>query len=165
LAKNKKSLETLQQDFKERRVEKGYLALAFGHISPQKGEINIPLERSHVERLKRTISAEGKSAVTKFEVSEYIKHNEEEYSLLDLRILTGRTHQIRVHLESIGHPIVGDRTYTNKAFQRINDKYNLKRQFLHAYLLGFHHPKSKEWLGFKSALPKDLANLLLELKQ
>ncbi|MCL4387046.1 MAG: RluA family pseudouridine synthase [Patescibacteria group bacterium] len=164
VAKNKKSLLNLTSQFKERRVEKGYIALIYGHLQPKKGEIIIPLERSYRDRKKRGVSALGKNAVTRYEVSEYISHEGDEFTLLDLNILTGRTHQIRVHLEAIGHPVVGDKIYTTKKFKETNEKYGIERQFLHAYKLGFHHPRTEKWLGFKINLPQDLNDFLAELK-
>lgn len=164
VAKNSKAEANLKDQFKNRVVEKGYLALVYGHVVPKTGEINIPIERAKNLRTKRSVGEEGKAAQTKYEVAEYIAHEGADFTLLDIKLITGRTHQIRVHFEAIGFPLVGDMDYNDKKFQRINEGLGAKRQFLHSYKLGFKHPKTEEWITFKSLLPKDLANVLKKVR-
>lgn len=165
IAKNQNSLENLKSQFQKREVEKRYLVLVHGHVIPKQGEINIPLDRDEKLRTKRKVSIRGKPAVTKYEVLEYIKYGNTEYTFVEAALVTGRTHQIRVHFQAVGHPVAGDKDYSNKKFVRVDEKLGLDRQFLHAYKLGFNHPKTGEWMGFKSDLPEDLARVLQELRR
>lgn len=164
VAKVKDAEDNLKGQFKARSIEKGYIALIFGHLTPKAGQIIIPIERGETNRIKRTVAAEGKEAITDYKVIEYISHEGREYTLVDVTILTGRTHQIRVHFEAIGHPLVGDKDYTKNDLKKFNEKEGYKRQFLHAYKLGFNHPKTGKWMAFKSDLPKDLQEILKKLK-
>lgn len=156
LAKNNKTHEALSSAFHDREVEKIYLALVRGRMKTPNGRIDAPLRRSTKHRTQMAIHRQGKHAVTHFEVLEEYKG----YSLLKVRIETGRTHQIRVHLASIGHPIVGDAVYgdelLNAEFKR---DFGLKRQFLHAHQLSI--------LGktFVAELSPDLAAVHEALKK
>ncbi|PIZ00627.1 RluA family pseudouridine synthase [bacterium (Candidatus Howlettbacteria) CG_4_10_14_0_8_um_filter_40_9] len=163
IAKNEKSLVNLQKQFQDREVEKRYLVLVYGHVYPKHGEINIPIGKGQ-DKTKRKPAEEGKGSVTKFEVIEYIKHDGAEYTLAEASLITGRTHQIRVHFKSIGFPVVGDKDYSLKKYMALDEKLGLDRQFLHAYKLGFHHPKTGKWVGFVSDLPQDLNDVLKYLK-
>lgn len=163
IAKNEKSKENIQKQFQKREVEKRYLVLVYGHLFPKHGEINIPIARAQ-DKTKRKVSDEGKDSVTKYEVLEYITHGGVEYTLAEVSLITGRTHQIRVHFKSIGFPVVGDKDYSLKKYNAMDKKLGLGRQFLHAHKLGFHHPRTGKWLGFKSDLPKDLNDVLKELR-
>lgn len=164
VAKNKKAESSLIKLFKKREIEKGYIALVHGHLSPKKGRINIPIERGRDEKLKRFVAEEGKEAVTLYEVKEYIAYEGNDYTLVEVRILTGRTHQIRVHFQAIGHPLVGEKFYTQNNFLKLNKKLDLERQFLHAYFLRFFHPVNGGIVEFTSSLPEDLSRLLNKLR-
>jgi 23S rRNA pseudouridine1911/1915/1917 synthase len=152
LAKNEKAQETLKKLFKNRKVEKTYLAVIEGHMEPKAGTINIAIERDQKHREKMTVSKAGKEAVTEFAtINIYDK-----YSLLKLNPKTGRTHQIRVHLSALGHPIVGDLRY-GKASKLIG------RIFLHAEKAELKYPGRKERLTFEAELPKELKEVLRQL--
>lgn len=158
IAKNKKSYDRLVLQIQKREIEKRYLVLVWGRISPEIGSIEIPLERGR-NYLKVAPKSFGKYAKTDYKVKEYLGN----FSLLDVKIITGRTHQIRVHLSSIGFPVVGDKVYSSKKEQKIAEDLGLARQFLHAYKLGFKHPGTGEWLEFESELPADLKKFLSEI--
>jgi len=164
IAKEKEAEIFLKEQFKSRKVEKGYLALVYGHIVPKKGRINIPIERGREERVKRFVGEEGKEAVTLYEVKEYIEHGKDSFTLVDVRILTGRTHQIRVHFQAIGYPLVGENFYITKDLLKKNQKIGLKRQFLHSYFLSFTHPNGQR-MDFNSGLTEELKKILSKIKE
>lgn len=164
LAKNKESFESLKSQFQERKIEKRYLVLVYGHLEPKHGEISIPIARDVIKRTKRRSDMAGKEAVTGYDVLEYISHENLSFTLIEADLRTGRTHQIRVHFSSIGFPVVGDEEYTTKLHDKLNKKLGVERQFLHAYKLGFLHPKTGKWTSFKSDLPPDLSRILNELR-
>ncbi len=159
IAKNKKSYDNLVLKIKKREVKKKYLVLVWGKVSPKIGTIKIPLERG-VSYLKMAAKSFGKYAKTDYKVKEYLSN----FSLLEVQILTGRTHQIRAHFSLIGFPVVGDRVYGSKKNLEIVNKLGLKRQFLHAYFLAFKHPKTEKWLEFRSELSDDLKDFLKNIK-
>lgn len=148
-AKTREALENLQRQFKERKVKKGYLALVHGKVGPRSGIINKPLGRNPKETKKFAIVEGGRESVTEYSVKKRL----ENYTLLGLTPLSGRTHQIRVHLKSIGHPVVGDRLYASRRQQKEDEKF-CERQFLHAYRLGFEHPRTGEWWSVRSRSTK-----------
>ena len=152
IAKNQETLEKLKKQFKERRVEKKYLALVAGKLEPKSGKINKPIGRHPKNRKKFTAVATGKESETYYRVEEYLG---DKFSLVEVEPKTGRTHQIRVHLSSIGHPIVGDTLYGGKAAPRM---------FLHAASLEFVHPQEKKKLTFESNLPAKLQEMLAKYK-
>lgn len=140
-----------------REVERVYLALATGSIAAEQGTIDAPMDRSPHNRKKMAVVASGgREAVTRFKVLERY----EGYTLLEVRLETGRTHQIRVHLSYIGHPVAGDPEYSRG---RARKELGLERQFLHATRLSFMHPVTAERLEFSSELPEDLRTVLLDL--
>jgi 23S rRNA pseudouridine1911/1915/1917 synthase len=145
VAKNRKALDTLSQQFKSRRVKKVYLALVKGHVKPDRGLIDAPIGRDPVHRHKMAVISSGRPARTAYRVKRYL----DGYTLLQLRPETGRTHQLRVHLAEIGYPVVGDIVYGSKSSL-------VRRQFLHAYKLTFHLPSSGEQVTFTTRLPDDL---------
>lgn len=153
-AKNKESEEALKAIFKKREIKKYYKALCFGNITPKTGKINIPLGRGAKDRLKVVPKRSGRASVTNYEQIKYFPKSD--ISFLDVEIETGRTHQIRVHLSSIGYPVVGDTKYTKK-------KSALDRQFLHASKVSFKHPFSGKLLEITSELPNDLKTFLNQL--
>lgn len=151
LAKNDDALEKIQRIFKDREIVKKYKALVWGKVEPKEGEINIPLGRGSKDRLKIVPKADGRESRTQYVVEKYYPGSG--MSLCDVALLTGRTHQIRVHFSSIGHPVVGDQKYSNK-------KSDLGRQFLHAYSVKFTHPYTGKELVLISELPNDLEQFL-----
>ncbi len=168
-AKGPKALKDLQRQFKERKVKKRYLALVHGEVSPSSGTIDKPIGRAPKGVGKFVVVEGGRSSVTRYSVASGLPRFTQltfrsgnpspTYTFLDIEPLTGRTHQIRVHLKSIGHPIVGDKLYASRRQQK-EDEEIIKRQFLHAYRLSFSHPRTGEWLTFELGLPEDLQKVL-----
>lgn len=152
VAKNDFAHQALVMAFKERKIHKEYLAIVYGEVKPSKGTIEKPIGRHPVHRKKMAVLKEGKEAVTSYEVLKTFK----KASLLLARPLTGRTHQLRVHFSSLGHPILGDPLYGGL-------KPNLpkpERLMLHAYKLSFEHPRTKQVLTFTKDPPEDFQNYL-----
>jgi 23S rRNA pseudouridine1911/1915/1917 synthase len=152
IAKNDLAREYLVAQFKRRTVTKGYLVLVKGRLSPEQGTIEAPIGRDPHHRQRMAIVEAGKEAITRYQVQKYIDN----YTLVEVRPLTGRTHQIRIHLSAIGYPVVGDPIYGIKSA-------HLNRQFIHAYRLGFTLPSTKEYREFASPLPADLEQALQHL--
>ena len=147
VARNDQSHAALQDQIRERKVERTYLALCQGAPRSRTGTIEAPIGRAAGARHRMAVNGAGaRSAVTHFEVLEVTGS----VSLLRLRLETGRTHQIRVHLKAIGHPLVGDEVYGGPQF------FGLERPFLHSTVLAFDHPVTGERLSFESGLPDDL---------
>jgi 23S rRNA pseudouridine1911/1915/1917 synthase len=137
----------LQGQVQRREVERIYLALARGRLASRTGTIDAPIGRASRQRHRMAVSgAASRQARTHFEVLELLSAE----SYLEVRLETGRTHQIRAHFAAIGHPLAGDTTYSGEA------KYGLERQFLRAHRLSFAHPQSGERMSFTSELPADL---------
>ena len=156
---------TLAEDMAERRIERRYLAIAEGRlISNQR--IDLAIGRDPRNRLRQTVREDGRPAVTHVAVRErYAAH-----TLVEARLETGRTHQVRVHLAAIGHPLVGDKRYGARGTvhraaspEHARIVRDFSRQALHAYRLAFSHPKSSESMAFESPLPDDLRRLLSAL--
>lgn len=163
VAKHDESHRDLSKQIQERRVEKHYLTLVNGIMTSPSGTIEAPLLKSREHKKNRVrVSAgkESKDSLTHFWVKDTFQ---EKYSLLDVQIITGRMHQIRVHLSSIHHPVVGDDMYGSKKVNALFKKLGLHRQFLHAYRLRFQHPRTHEWVEFEVPLADDLAEILKEL--
>jgi len=153
VAKNHHAHQELSNQIKDRRVTKGYMALTTGVVSPDAGIIDQPIARDPRHRKRMAVVAGGRESRTRYRVLE----NPSGHSLLELVLETGRTHQIRVHLAHLGHPLLGDGVY-GKASPLLD------RHFLHANLLGFHHPRTGEALEFRAELPPDLAGVLDDLR-
>jgi 23S rRNA pseudouridine1911/1915/1917 synthase len=149
IAKSDPARRYITDQFKARTVNKGYLVLVKGKLAPKRGIIEAPIGRDYHHRRQMTIVEKGKEAISKYEVKEYF----EGYTLIEVNTLTGRTHQIRVHLKAIGYPVAGDPVYGSRASF-------LPRQFVHAHYLGFHLPRNSEYHEFRCALPEDLAKAL-----
>ncbi len=149
VAKNRVALNKLASQFKARSVAKAYLVLVKGHLSPESGFIDAPIGRDPRNRKRMAVVNEGRQARTGYQVIKYTG----DCTLLEVRLETGRTHQIRVHLSAIGYPVVGDTTYGAKS-------PFLSRQFVHACRLGFRLPSSGQYVEFKSELPTDLEQAL-----
>jgi len=170
VAKTDVAMQSLMKQFATRKVQKKYIALVRGRISPAKAVIDSPIGRSLRDRKKMAISDKGRNAITEYTLKKVYKMGEgnlmEYYSLVDVNIKTGRTHQIRVHLNAIGFPVVGDIVYgdpkVNKKFQ---EKFGLNRQFLHAAKLTVTHPTIGKKMSFESKLPKDIKCVIDSLKE
>lgn len=162
IAKDRKAYYNLVDQFREREIEKYYMALVFGSLKEKAGEIKRMIGRSSADRKKMsTRTRRGKEAVTRFEVIERFKVA----SLVKVKILTGRTHQIRVHLASIGHPVLGDKTYGRKTSLKFGQKtIQFPRQMLHAYSLKLRHPAKGESMEFTALLPEDMKRAIEELR-
>lgn len=159
VAKNARTQAALAEQMKEHRVTKRYLALVEGVVALEQGSIDAPIGRDPRHRQQMAITAVGsREARTHFRVLQRFKR----HTLLLLQLETGRTHQIRVHLKAIGHPVVGDLTYGSTRGQR---EPMLNRQFLHAYQLSFTHPTTGIMLELEAPLPPDLQNVLDRFKE
>ena len=152
IAKNDSAREYLAAQFKSRTVTKGYFVLVKGRLSPDQGIIEAPIGRDPHSRRRMAIVETGKEATTRYRVRQYLDN----YTLVEVTPLTGRTHQIRVHLSAIGYPVVGDSLYGTKST-------HLNRQFIHAYRLGFCLPSTKQYQEFIAPLPVDLEQALEHL--
>jgi 23S rRNA pseudouridine1911/1915/1917 synthase len=151
VARTEEAHGALQAQVRRREVERIYLALASGRLRSRTGTIDAPIGRAARQRHRMAVAgAASREARTHFEVLELLAAD----SYLEVRLETGRTHQIRAHLAAIGHPLNGDPTYGGPA------RYGLERQFLHAHRLVFDNPLSGERLDFSSALPPDLEHAL-----
>jgi len=156
VAKNDQAHLKLAAQIKAHSVQRRYLALVYGNIKEERGTINAPIGRHPVDRQKMAVTERlGRHAVTHFTVAERFG----DYTLLDVALETGRTHQIRVHMAYIGHPVVGDPKYGP-----VKNHFALPGQFLHAYLLGFIHPTTGEYLEFTAPLPPVMAQVLQRLR-
>ena len=154
VARNDAAQVSLQAQLKARRVRKTYLALAGGVVNAQVGRIEKPIGRDPRNRLRQAVTAEGKPATTGYRVRERFA----EWTLLELDLVTGRTHQIRVHLASIGHAVAGDTVYASGAVRRGPDR--LERLFLHAWKLEFVSPGSGRLVRCEAPLPDELESVL-----
>lgn len=161
IAKNPKSFINLQQQFKDRIVKKVYMALVHGKVSPETGEIRVPVGRLPWNRRQFGVIAGGREALTRYAVKEvrFYKTFKEQLSFLEVYPETGRTHQIRVHLKYLGNPIFADFLYAGRKTQR-NDRKYLLRVFLHASRISFIHPDLKEIVNLESPLPEELDQIL-----
>lgn len=155
VAKNDQSHNNLAEQLKDKTVKREYIALVHGHIPHKKGTIDAPIGRSSEDRKKYAVVDNGKPAVTHFDVIDYFG---EDYTLISCRLETGRTHQIRVHMNYIDFPIAGDPLYgPRKTLEG-------KGQFLHARSIGFNHPTTGEYFEFSGDLPEVFAETLEDLK-
>jgi len=160
VAKTQTAFDCLQRQFKERQVEKRYLALAHGKIEPPSGVIKASVSRSPFNRKKFGVFLGGREAETEYRVlKNYNTGKLETFSLVELKPKTGRTHQIRVHLKYIGHPVVGDEVYAGRKTYQADRRW-CPRQFLHAASLNLSHPQTGKEVGLTSPLPVDLETAL-----
>ena len=150
VAKNNKAHEILAEELAEKKTYRKYVALVWGVIESDTGEIDAPIGRSKSDRKKMAIRADGKEAITHFKVLKRY----EKATLIELRLETGRTHQIRVHMDYIGHPLVNDPVYGNRKL------FDETGQCLHAKELGFVHPTTGKYMQFDSELPECFTNIL-----
>jgi 23S rRNA pseudouridine1911/1915/1917 synthase len=158
LAKSERAYSVLKEAFKERTVDKRYAALVQGHPDPSRGTIDAPIDRHPGSDWKFAVVADGRPSVTHYDTLEAFRAA----TLLDIRLETGRTHQIRVHMAAVRHPCVGDLAYG--ADPVLARRLGLARQWLHARTLGFHHPGDGRWVSFTSDYPADLSDVLERLR-
>jgi 23S rRNA pseudouridine1911/1915/1917 synthase len=165
VAKTEAALENLSDQFRDRTVFKSYVALVHGRVNTDSGRIDQPLARDPANRTRMAVVRGGRSALSLYRV----RLRFDRFTLLDVELKTGRTHQIRVHLAWLKHPVVGDETYGAGRDNNIQDPQlrarvrNLGRHFLHAEKLAFSHPATNKRVEFTSALPPELAGLLPEI--
>ena len=157
VAKNDKSHIALSEQLKNHEVKKTYLALVRGIIKENQATINMPIARSTKDRKKMAVDKKGKEAITHFKVLGRYKGK---YTLLEIRIETGRTHQIRVHLSHIGFPIVGDEVYSNG-----KNEWGIKGQCLHAWKIEFKHPITEEPIKLEAKIPTYFQEMINQLKE
>ncbi len=172
-AKTREALTDLSKQIQARRVTRIYRAFVLGNVPLDQGEIEAPIGRDTIERKRMAVTPLlSKNAITYYKVLERFKLGDAYISYLELKLGTGRTHQIRVHLAHLGFPVVGDATYGGRSrpvgfppdiFNQIMEI--LKRHALHAYLLGFTHPVTRKWIELETPLPEDMQKLYELLKK
>jgi len=155
IAKNDMACLSLQEQLKNHSCKRKYHALVYGEIEENRGKITAPIARSKEDRKKMAVDKDGKNAVTHFTVLKRFKG----FTYIECELETGRTHQIRVHLDYIGHPLVGDKVYGRRKV--IGDC----GQFLHAKTIGFVHPRTKEWMEFDSEIPQYMKDFMSTLEE
>ena len=173
IAKNNFTHENLSNQFSEHSIERKYQTLVWGKLRPSNGKIETLITRSSKNRQLMSVSlSKGKNSITNYKTLEiFEKETVPTFSLIECKLETGRTHQIRIHMSYKGNNIVGDQKYKKK-FKKIKNInkdlekkiMNLDRQFLHAVSLGFTHPTKNKRMNFKSKLPNDLENILKSLR-
>lgn len=158
VAKNDRSHRALAKQFEERKVEKKYLALLNGHLKPKEGSIEASLLKGR-EKVRISARKKAKYALTHYKVLQYI----DQYTLVEVHIVTGRTHQIRVHFAAIGHPVCGDTQYGDTKVNEKLQELGLNRQFLHAEYIKFRHPKKNKIIEMRVPLPDELEDILKKI--
>lgn len=156
VAKNDKAHINMSEQIKNHEVEKTYIALVRGFVKENEATIDMPIGRSTKDRKKMAVSKNGKNAITHFKVLERFK----DYTLLEVKIETGRTHQIRVHLTEIGYPIVGDSVYSNG-----KNEWNIQGQCLHAKSLRFKHPITGKDMFIEAEMPEYFEKIICDLRK
>jgi 23S rRNA pseudouridine1911/1915/1917 synthase len=164
VAKTKESFTKLQAEFKNREVKKTYVALVHGKLTPEEGQVNVPVGRLPWRRDRFGVVAGGRSSLTFYKVLEFFPGNNGGHTLVEFKPRTGRTHQIRIHCKHIGHSIVSDEFYAGRKTAR-NDRMWCPRLFLHAKDISFIHPATKKSVSFSSALPEDLIKSLNQVRR
>ena len=155
ICKNDMAHNEIARQLKEHSINRRYRAIVTGVLKDDEGTIEGAIGRDKKDRKKMAITADGKLAVTHYKVLQRFKH----YTYVECVLETGRTHQIRVHMASIGHPLLGDEVYGRKS-----DKYKCEGQCLHAMTLGFHHPRTGEYIEVNAPLPPYFEHLLAVLE-
>ena len=155
VAKNNNSHNVLAKQIQEHNFKKIYIALVKGVIPENEAIIEMPIGRHPTDRKKMAVVKDGREAYTKFKVLERF----EKFTLVEVELKTGRTHQIRVHMSHIGYPIVGDDTYSNG-----KNPFGVTSQMLHSKVLGITHPESNEYMEFEAPLPEEFENVLNKLR-
>jgi len=167
VAKNDVAHRKLSAEFSGRKVRKTYIALVHGWLKADKGTISSPISRDAIRRIRMTTRRTGgRDAITKYAVEQKIQSEFGKFTLLKVKIETGRTHQIRVHMASLGHPVVGDALYgaPREIRAKSGSIISLSRNFLHSAELQFAHPRSGELLSFSSPVPRPLTEFLRGLE-
>lgn len=170
VAKDDVTHRRLGEMFSERRVSKTYLTLAHGELKKADTTVSLPIARDLVRRIRMTTRrGDGRSAVSHFHVLERLDTPYGKFTFVEVKIETGRTHQIRVHLQSLGHPVVGDTLYGAPHVVRLTKEPNvepleLERNFLHAARLAFVHPRTEEEMEFEAPLAEELVEFLEKIK-
>jgi 23S rRNA pseudouridine1911/1915/1917 synthase len=159
VAKSELAYTVLKRAFKEREVDKRYHAVVQGHLDPLRGTIDAPIDRHPTADYRYAVMSDGKPSVTHYDTLEAFRSA----SLIDVKLETGRTHQIRVHFSALRHPCVGDLTYG--ADPTLAARLHLGRQWLHARELGFLHPRTGDEVRFVSDYPEDLGHALDVLRE
>lgn len=166
VAKNQESFEALQKQFKTHEIKKTYIALVHGDVIPKTGEINVPIGRLPWNRTRFGVYSQGRESQTEYIVLETKKiktdRENEVFSLVELYPKTGRTHQIRVHMQYLGFPVVSDVLYAGRKTSK-KDRRTLLRHFLHASKISFIHPKTRKRVELTSPLPMDLVDFISSL--
>lgn len=152
VAKNNFAHQNISEQIKNRTTKKIYIALVKGLVKENKGVIDMPIGRHPTDRKKMAVVKNGRNALTEFEV---LKRYDEGYTLLQVTLKTGRTHQIRVHCSQIGYPIVGDDVYSSG-----KNPFGVTSQMLHAKILGFEHPTKNKWMEFEAPIPEYFENII-----
>lgn len=167
VAKSLTAHTSLIRQMQAREIQRHYLTLVLGHVISG-GTIDTGFSRHSRNRLKMAVSGQGRQAITHYTVNKHYQ----DYTLLDVSLMTGRTHQIRVHMEYINHPVIGDQLYNNRKKIPVNASeefktvlQQFKRQALHACSISFFHPETQEELTFEAPLPDDFKNLLQNLDE
>ena len=155
ICKNDMAHNEIARQLKEHSISRRYRAIVTGVLKDEEGTIEGAIGRDKKDRKKMAITADGKPAVTHYRVLQRFKH----YTYVECVLETGRTHQIRVHMASIGHPLLGDEVYGRRS-----DKYKCEGQCLHAMTLGFHHPRTGEYIEVNAPLPPYFEHLLAVLE-
>ena len=158
VAKNDKAHINMSNKIKNREVKKTYIALVRGTIPEENATINMPIGRSSKDRKKMAVRKDGKEAITHFKVLGRYTTNKGTYTLLEIKIDTGRTHQIRVHMAEIGYPVIGDEVYSNG-----KNEFGIKGQCLHAKRLEFKHPITEKEMVLEAPLPEYFQKIIDEL--
>ena len=159
VAKNDKAHIEMSEQIKDRKVKKTYIALVRGTIAENEATINMPIGRSTRDRKKMAVSKNGKEAITHFKVLNRYTTSKASYTLLEVKIDTGRTHQIRVHMAEIGHPVIGDMVYSNG-----RNEFGIEGQCLHAQKLEFTHPITQKEMKLEAKIPEYFENIIKKLE-
>lgn len=162
IALNDHDYYQLVEQFRERTIKRVYKTLVYGILKNNRGEISLHIGRSESDRKKMSVrTRKGKEAVTTWNVLERFQNA----TLVEAVLRTGRTHQIRVHFATVGHPVLGDKVYGKKTFMETGQqKIHFPRQMLHAELLGFAHPVTGQYMEFTSEIPEDMTEAIRKLR-
>ena len=157
IAKNNFAHQNIADQIKNRTTKKIYVTLLKGLVKENKGVIDMPIGRHPTDRKKMAVVKNGRNALTEFEV---LKRYQEGYSLVQITLKTGRTHQIRVHMSQIGYPVVGDDVYSSG-----KNPFGVTSQMLHAKILGFEHPTKNKWMEFEAPVPEYFEQIVSKLTE
>lgn len=160
IAKDDKTHIALAKQIQERNVKKTYIALVRGTIPEEEATINMPIGRSIKDRKKMAVTKNGKEAITHFKVLKRYSTSRANYTLIEVKIDTGRTHQIRVHMAQIGYPVIGDIVYSNG-----KNEFGIEGQCLHAQKLEFTHPITGKQMKLEASLPKYFQEIITKLEK